>query len=186
MKRISIPSAVFLFASSALSHSAIIVVDVIDSVSITLSHLGSDSIALSGFPSINRIDVNGDGSPEVPSAALSSTSAYFTDGSATITPSSFSTSRFYVSSNSFQNGAGPGLNYARYDLDGDRVYETVVEFDFGADLAFSDDLITRYAYDDGAAALSIPDAVTEFNRVPEPSSIALFGLAGLGLLFRRR
>ena len=76
-------------------------------------------------------------------------------------------------------GAQPGLNYGRYDVNSNGIYETVVEFDFGVSPDDDqEDRITRIFYDNTDSNLNISTVV------PEPTSLALLGLGGLALLRR--
>lgn len=91
-----------------------------------------------------------------------------------------------------QGGAlSSALNYSRWDMDNNGVYETVIELSLGASAGITDDSITRYFYDDTGADLNIAPAVAAGSTaaVPEPSSFAILGLglAGFGIRrFRRK
>lgn len=171
---------VLVAITSSTKHAMadIVVVDPIDGSNVTTTHLGFDSIGVNVIAAnvFARVNVTG-GNMGIGSSGVGYTSGTDFD---VVADNSFVN---YLST-TFQGGAGPGLNYARFDLDFDSVYETVLEIDFGIDTNTGDDKITRYAYDDGFANLEISDAVSAFS-VPEPGAASLFLLCGMVAANRR-
>ena len=171
------------------SEAAVIVVDPTDSHAFTTTHLGTDNITIAFIP-------GGGGTPDRAAISLSgggrigviAPETAFRNGSASLMPTiHLYTAVSYVEiGNSFINGAGTGLNYARLDLDHNSVYETVVEFDTRLGLGYVEDDLTRYAYDSTGASLDIPAAIAAMNGVPEPSTALLTAIGFLALVQRHR
>lgn len=166
------------------SQATIIAIDVIDSTSITTTHVGGDTIELITTAEDGVVQISGGFSAGV--IGFDTNLGVFSAG-LDLDPVDGSDDRSYLRSGVAFYGAVAGLNYASMDLDSDGVYETIVEFDFGNSITdTSDDVITGYAYDNTGAALLVSDAITALN-VPEPSSNFLILLSGcFGLFFRRR
>ena len=176
--------------SSKLSASTI-VVDPIDTRTLTTVHLGIDNLSLE----------NSGGSSGVLSA---DSSVFLTEGGFLPT---FSQGRsipaagqqrrtsviylfviqnpFFISV-SFSGGAESGINYIRADLDQNFVYETVFELDFNGTESRLDDVFTRFAYDSSGQSLDIPEAIAALNGVPEPTSLVFASIGSLLLLRRSR
>ena len=194
----------------ALSHTstieaAVIVVDIADTnihqfttqlgnhPTINYGDSGEFRLVGGGFIFTNGVEIGSNASGEA-----------FSQAGGAISIDSESSFKNYGASGNFFAGATRGINYARFTGNqSTKRYYIVAEFDFGLDSDPSDDVITRYAYEDtdpnlfylnGAAnpnfpptTLTIAEAEAAFaaSQVPEPSSSALLGLGGLGLLLRR-
>lgn len=174
-------------SSAPVASAAVVVVDIPDAQNVIFSHLGVDEWSLTTVPakSDSRYYLQRNSGDGFVGSGVGSIT--FTTG-ADIVPLFGANTFQYADSDTFRyNGATIGINYARLDLDADSVYETVIEFDIGPDAAnFSDDSITRYAYDDGGADLNISPAVAALNPVPEPSSALLFASSAALCFLRRR
>jgi len=155
------------FLVPQVSQAEIVLVNPIDSGSITTTHLGGDTITLVETGESAFVQISGgyyaghigyDPDLEVFSSGLD------------LDPVDGSDHRSYLVSGVATYGAVAGLNYASMDLDVDGIYETVVEFNFGDSITdTSDDLITRYAYDDTGAYLRVSDAFS----IPEPDTVII-------------
>ena len=162
--------------------AAIQVVGPVNGVSVTTTHAGVDVISfVEIIPGVeDGVTVAGDGSPVIGVEDL-----FTYSGGTDLFPNATAVTKTYSVQFAFWEGAGLFLNYVRFDLDGDSVFETVVEFDFGPSQDPFDDVITRYAYDDGGGDLNISEAIVAMDSVPEPSSPLCVGLGGLCLFARR-
>lgn len=174
-----------VISSAPVASAAVVVVDIPDAKNVIFSHMGADEWIFAftgkGFTaSLERS--SGDGL-----LGFGSSSNLFTAGTDLNPVFGVNSTQYRNDSGFYTNGASPGVNYARLDLDADSVYETVVEFDFGPAFSdFSTHFITRYAYDDGGADLNISQAVTALNAVPEPSSALLIASSAALCFLRRR
>lgn len=115
-------------------------------------------------------------------------SAIFTDGSDLGDFIESNSTTFYADgsygSNGATLGANPGaLNFANVSLDGDDIYETVVQFRFVGDGTGS---VVASATNSDNTALSISQGAAAINPIPEVSSLALLALGSVGLLARRK
>lgn len=173
------------FALNALG--ATLVVDSPDGVTITTSHLGTDTIELLKGAGLSAISISGGAASGNASHGGNVASALlFTQGADYEVDFDNNSNTLHITGGAFALGATIDLNYARFDMDRNGVYETVIETNFGPSADPADDVFTRYAYNDDGSALSVSDAVIAFNNVPEPSSTTLLGLGGLALILRRR
>ena len=154
----------FFFVSQA-SQAEIILVDTIDSPSITTTHVGGDTITLIRSTGENGV-VQISGGYFAGHIGYDTNLGVFSSGM-DLNPVDGSDGRSYLVSGVATNGAVAGLNYASMDLDVDGIYETVVEFNFGDSLAdTTDDVITRYAYDNTGAYLRVTDAFLDGTPAP--------------------
>ncbi|MGJ8655928.1 MAG: PEP-CTERM sorting domain-containing protein [Akkermansiaceae bacterium] len=175
-------TGIIISVTTVLAQATITVVDTPDGLTINPSHAGSDIVALADSGGQLVIGI---ASGAANFGGDTGAGIVFTDGSTDLNPAVVVPAPVYQTGGIFQDGADLGLNYVRLDMNQNGTYEAVVEFTTGTINAFSDDVITRYAYDSNDANLSIPDAVAAF-AVPEPSSVLLLGLSGVGFVFRRR
>lgn len=150
--------------------SEIVVVDGIDSGNLHTNHLDIDDWSLLARPSgvdLVLTRISGDGKISGFFSFTSSSATFFTSGTDLFLSSFINQqSADYVRNSSFRSGADFGLNYVRLDLDGNGVYETVVEIDFGTITPLPDDRFTRYAYDSEGGDLDIAAALDAMNNPP--------------------
>ena len=171
------------FALNALG--ATLVVDSPDGVTVTTSHLGIDTIEILKGAGVSAISISGGAASGNASHGGNVASALlFTQGADYEVDFDNNSNTLHITGGAFALGATIDLNYARFDMDRNGVYETVIETNFGPTADPSDDVFTRYAYNDDGSALSVSDAVIAFNNVPEPSSTLL--ILGSFLLLARR
>jgi len=135
-----------------------------------------DLLNLGIFNQIRRTGVTSDGLLFSNGSSLDVTSIFDSRGLSLLTGDNLET---------FQFGASEGINYLRLDVDLNGAFETVLELNFANSANIGESLITRYAFRNNGLELTIPEAVTEFNPVPEPLTSTL-GLLGCIALFRRR
>lgn len=164
---------------------AVQVVDPVDGLTVTTTHLATtntwqldptEAYFERTSPTVGRIGLN-----------VTPPFRAFTDGGTLLLNSSTLRARYATTASGSGLGGQVGLNYARLDTNADAIFETVVEFDFGPSLTDrSDDVITRYAFNDDGSELDIPEAVAAFT-IPEVSATSLV-LLSLSLLVvgRRR
>lgn len=90
------------------------------------------------------------------------------------------------STTTYLNGATLNdLNYTRWDLNSDGIFETVLEIFIGQSSGlFGAGNFTRYFYDENGSELTVERALNP-NLVPEPSASVLFAFGFLSVLFRR-
>jgi hypothetical protein len=149
--------------------------------SITSADLGSTGHTWAFYP-----ESGGEGVFKISSDSDGKSSAFFSQGDATALSSAAGGMNYFYGTAAV-NGAvidGVTKNYIELDFLGtDTVKEAVAEMIFdGAGGGY----FTAVAWNDDLSALSVPDAVTAINSVPEPSSLSLLALGATGLLARRR
>jgi hypothetical protein len=187
MKRWISTKAVAVFAVSVTQgglEAAVTLVTLSGQKSVTMTHVGSDTLFLESSSLFFSFSIIGDDSPVIGRApGRVGEIAISSGGVFPISSTVVSVDYYDVQATVALDNADTNFNYLKMDLDGNGVYETIVELDFGTDLSsFDDDYITRYLYDNDGGGLIVPQLS---NFIPEPSAIALSMIALFGFSRRR-